>query len=1628
MAKVPLLDVVRPYLFVGVDLGDGVHHVLEMLHVDELDTAVDDDAVVIWGIARIDSDDPRSPVFSRQSGGGALAQPPPKDGAPVWEWHDVAVRFRMTAARRAAESLPVADLTDAALRALLDGLGPTSGTDRTDYPGTAFRLELLFDLVSVRIPGLIGAKLDGWLLVPDPEHPDVKLSLPNVALVLTQDSADGTRFDVDLAGFGDTLDGVAEGSANLVALDPAYVLVADDGTLGFGLRDVLVDWSADQTPPELLERFGIGDDFRGLYLKEARVFWSTQRQAGSAYNVIARDLVLGFEPSFGLWGDLSFDWDYVGDHLALALRVCPNVGKPLVPTWVRTDEDTKTDFYTITLDDSPGPEAENYVLMIDVTSGSAPFVATLATTDIPDDPTVAPDDAAFSDPANGPEDISVLMRSRLFSRNDRVMVRVVGRNSTQRRIAVLDVTPRLVDSPKAEEPKVPKPVLDPNDGAAVLDSSTDADAVIRVTGDDITLEVDGAPFTLVDRRARVPIAPGEAKAVKLTRTVAEQTVGEVRARFTIDDSADPTISGMDAFKTRYSAQPGVPKIRVFGYASYENSANVAHNLALSQRRAETLAARIRTAIPGANIALVKGYGEDGYAVDEDIGGELADLLTLQTPSGTSAAAAKTKDGYTADDFRIAVARLVVVDAQITSFPTSLHRDPIPPAEGPPPLPRPEEPPVPSPQNPPWLRHVGGTVRFERDLTPIGFELRMTVDLKTAHEEGLETFRADIDQIRVGLEDPDELARLPQGDPNPEDGVIEARLGLAVDPTTDTVRTTLSARASAADRDGLWSWGTIPAADAPGEPASDGWRDLLGLYAVFAPLLGADAPDAPHDGAIVPLAVALGTPVVLTTLGFAHATKVTLYGLELDTTVADGEVSASLLGDVEVALWLNLKIGPLVIATTRPDKPVKVRYKAVGFGFEVLADQPTAFFPVFDAARGYTIDLADAGSLKVLPALGDRVGDIVQVLGAKIARTNPLNLEVELGLGVDLGVVTVDRFTVRLPVDPVGTPTITAIGVGIDIEGALTGSGYLKIADAGLQGQLDLTLPSVGVRAAATLSILTVTEGDRSATGVLAGLQAELPSGIPLGGTGLSVYGFLGLFAMHHARLENPGARIPSLDWFTGVVNGDPMDLRGWGPALDRWAFGVGLVAGTVEGGTVLNLKGLLALEVPGPRVLLFANASVLKKRPPTRGTETGALLAVVDIDPQRILIGLKFEYHIQNVLDVKVPVEAGFFYDPPAFPPSHFYVDAGTIARPVTAKVLSVFDATAYFMVHGDGIPDFPLGPLSGFSVATGFGVSLVWGDTDLGLYLKVSAGLDLGIGFEPVWFGGRLHLDGTLRLFIVSITARGEITLKSDGPSTRLSGEVCGRVDFFFFSVKGCVKFALGTEPGVPPAPPLLRDLALQSRSPALVEGTGVDRGIDTVIAHGTASGTVPTETVRVGDQVVTRDVRVPIDTIPLAQLEVAPTIAAGAVIDGTLSSGLPPGFGGGWQKRGPNFLNYTLTGVELRLVTRGGQPVAPGTPTTTEGPRPYTWRTLAQQPSSDGLPVGLALLDWKPTDVDKALVQGPALDSLVDGSWGQVCTPIADAAPILWTFGAQPTGPSPAGWRLVGEPWPDAPGSTRS
>ncbi len=747
-------------------------------------------------------------------------------------------------------------------------------------------------------------------------------------------------------------------------------------------------------------------------------------------------------------------------------------------------------------------------------------------------------------------------------------------------------------------------------------------------------------------------------------------------------------------------------------------------------------------------------------------------------------------------------------------------------------------------------------------------------------------------------------------------------------------------------------------------------------------------------------------------------------------------------------------------TIKREQPLKIRYKAIGLSLTnrdgdddgTSPDARWDFRPVFDATRGYTIDVASGGGLKI----ADPLGQILRVLGARLSRSNPMTLEVDIALGVDLGVVAIDQASVRAYLDGSAPPELTALSARIDIPGVLAGAGYMRIGNevdaqgntiGTIGGQLDLTIRPVSVRVCAAVEVATITEAatGRQTTGVYVGLSVVLPAGIPLGSTGLGIFGFRGIFGMHYERNAEIGANTgaPALAWLR-ASGGQPHLLRGpdlagpgtgeilWKPKIDSWAFGLGIVIGTMEGGVLINLDGTFLLELPGPRVLILMKARILSP-PPSVGEVgmRGGILAVIEITPEHFLIGILVTWEVEQLVKIVIPIEAVFPFGNNARD-WHIYLGARRDYGPsVEVDVLGIVKGTGYLMFRGNGLQPFDNGhaqlpALSGFAIALGVAASFTWGDVDAGIYLKIGGGMDAVIGFKPFTLVGNIYVAGELRLWIVSIGADASLTVivaeNSAGDlDLSIHGEACGRVNFFFFSVSGCVEITISAPDPVVQIAPLVEKVSLQSRSPALAQGSAVDRGIDTSLGQAPESGSMPAA----GDMPV-----VPIDAIPVISMIVPPTAAAGVTVGGL---GTPlttaPGVGAdGFAERSGDKYHYEITAIRLERVRGNGQldtPVLSGG--VGAAAAPVVWWTI--NPSTQSNPAAqLALLTWQAAPATKAIEYTDKLVETITDRWGTVCTPAAPPAEVLWTFKLEALGPSATGWDLEGVAWPDPPGTQRS
>ena len=1629
-----LVDLFRPYLLKGENTV--WHAALAVIYVENFETALGAEGLVIRGIARFSGD--TEIVFDPVSG-KLYAEATNTEGHPRQQagrtepWLDITdtrVEFAMAVPRAAGQivangvaTVPGGDAAFAPVRAVLDAWDTIPGdAPPSDYPGTGFTLDLVLAGVVMRPPFLKPAKLqpDG-LLVPDASYSDVVFTLPRVKLRLAQGSDAAAVLDVSIASLG--VSGIDDpgdiAAAELITMTPPYAFIGDGRVVGIGFRSAVLDLADGYTPPAVLEQFGFDESWTGLYLPEIRLFLAPSGMEDFAVDAGVRNFLIGLGRSSGVTGDFELMVINQGSGtLSLSARFFDGDGRAIGITRL---SDTLAEVIL--------PERTR--MIIDIVGGRAPYTG----------------QATFGGSAHSgiAHDINLSTATELdigITAND---------SSAPQKAATLTIRARR----RQAAASLPAPGAAPPQPATIRTTSITLEGQPQLTPELLLVRQDASSVVVslspanpatswtVDGSAQgtsatvsIPVAAGQTKSIRAELSGA--TITDITCYFRFDRpeiSATPGFAidpvntnsspAVDPSGTALWSPPGTPFLDAYrpalqritatnltlsGTASYEgDDAKAKYNYLLSRRRADAL--RELLAQEAGNPDAQKRI--PGFTLTTD-------------PPDIGAAPAPA--GWTVDWKTHGSPRNVWWKARISGLgPVSLpgtitQGEVLRPAVAapPPPVIPARDPPPATPPPPDWFRSAALKVRIVRDQF-VAIELSGSIDFETATEGRLRN---------RGLSGQDLPTFQGLGSQNPADGIVNYQILYQTDPASQSDQLKLYLGADPSDRDGLVMTGQLLGQAL--QPPNTG-RNVLGMTAVFTPLLAETAPANPADGSVTEIALsaaAIGLPVTLAELGWLNVERVVLYGGELEVTTRAGQWWTTLLFDVETAISADISLGGFRILEIPRNKPLAVRYKAIGLkmGYPPGSGDRFQLRPMFDSSKGYSIDLSGPGAVKV----PDPLGQIIQVLGARIARTNPLTFEIDLGFAIDLGVVTIERARVRMPVDPVGPPELTAFAASLTVPGTLEGRGYMEINSNPfeIKGQIDVSLVPLKLRLAAGIGVANIPAAlGGPATGVIISLELELPVAIPLAQSGFGIYGFLGLFAMHYTRDESGITSLtPALTWLKERAQGNPTNIAAWKPEVDHWAFGLGAILGTMEGGIIFNVKGMVLLELPGPRLLLVVRANLLAVLPDLKDKNAeGTFLCVIDLDFGRgtLTIGLSIEFKITPIVEIRIPIEAYFNLNKGG----DWHVYLGTFSGPDTqgrpmpgpihASILTVFDGSGYVMVSGHGIPAYKgLSAINGVGLAVGLEVSIVWGNVSINLYLRATAGFNAVLGFDPFYVGGILYVRGELHLFILSISASAQLTVqigeRADGTEvSRIDGEICGEIDLFFFSIKGCVDFHIGENAAIiPAAPALVRAVTLVSRSPALVVGTGVDRGIDAKIGDALQQSTQPADSAE-GLPVV------PIDAIPVISMSATP-VDDGLKIFNTDPGGSPGAPGpDGFVKRGDYSYKYLVSAVEL---TR-----ADGGPAVSAGPTPSTWWTL-NDPSEGNLVSQLSLLNWAPNPTPKAVERSEFLEETITERWGTVCNDPAPAAAVLWTFADEPTGPSETGWTLDGIAWPDPADSKRS
>lgn len=661
------------------------------------------------------------------------------------------------------------------------------------------------------------------------------------------------------------------------------------------------------------------------------------------------------------------------------------------------------------------------------------------------------------------------------------------------------------------------------------------------------------------------------------------------------------------------------------------------------------------------------------------------------------------------------------------------------------------------------------------------------------------------------------------------------------------------------------------------------------------------------------------------------------------------------------------VGAVGVATK---KPVKVKYKGVGVEYNndpAKSGLDRVNF-IFEDAR---FEVADPGQWTVSGALGKMLGITAIRLGK-----GSLWIELDVEFALDLGVVQISRTTIRVSISTPPAPaapsldvSIRGIKASIDVPKTLKGQGVLEVASDGFGAAIALDVIPAKLKV----------QGGFSLKGSMVHIEAgvRFATGLPLGSTGLGVFGLAGRFVANgrrnlsglseddviarelgwHARSAEPG---PAL---TGQPPGSTAPSK-YAEAPGQFAVGLGAYVGTLpDAGFCFSALGMLTIGFPDVSVVFAIDATLLsgatKEATETSGGAPSAstsLIGIVAFEDGSLGIAIRGTYKVPKVLEIDVPI--GAWFPRPGKGDAYLRVgsDGGDTRpdRPVTVSILpGLLDlrATAFLMVEEARL--LKLGKRSdlnfyGFSIGLGAGMSIQWGGGPI--YLKASLSILLALGTRPFSLFGGLYVQGELRLIIIGISVSGDLKLQLTEDGSYIDGEFCGEIDFFFFSIEGCVGFSIGSAPEAPvPRPgPLVSGMSLADKFGRVV-GTGV---ADSTMLGERGCAAWP-------------------DAVPVLRFAHGVKVALGpGGFAPTPSEGLP---GLTWAgTEGARFL-YRLTAVELFAVDTGQRVDTAGWPAAWWLPtfRNATPAAGEAGPSShEGW--DLALLRWEPTPWARSLSDG--------------------------------------------------------
>lgn len=413
----------------------------------------------------------------------------------------------------------------------------------------------------------------------------------------------------------------------------------------------------------------------------------------------------------------------------------------------------------------------------------------------------------------------------------------------------------------------------------------------------------------------------------------------------------------------------------------------------------------------------------------------------------------------------------------------------------------------------------------------------------------------------------------------------------------------------------------------------------------------------------------------------------------------------------------------------------------------------------------------------------------------------LELRISAGAQVLQGIpagASVDGLVARRHAD--GTVDIRFDGIGIEFgtPGAFAAKVAISWNEASkaLSGNGHLDVPSLDIRFDVVFdsrSELTVAEPGKPSVRVttlfLAAEATLFPGGIPIGATGLSLYGVSGLLAYNLKIHLTSGAPRRHFDAFMSPEIGFASRQK-WDAAADHFALGLGVVVGTGDDGWAFSCRGALLLSIPDLTLLLTATGELIKERQEMQSPDEGKLSALLAVYPSQKLLRADFtaQWNSDPLFDVEGSGGGEFHFDDP-LRWSVWLGKAPGKGKPVSARALRLASSwliTAEYWFGIDSARSANIGLSSQFELRAGGG----------GIFAEVVGriGADVVLSWNPAQLEGEGGISARARLS-AGITISFEL---SSNPSVVLAKPMqvevplraCISIDLGFDTIEICLHY----------------------------------------------------------------------------------------------------------------------------------------------------------------------------------------------------------------------------------------------